>query len=285
MKAIGPTHNLSQEIRKAFEPFSDFDPIPSPGPGDWLSVHPEPGQTFAEYKSSGYAGPDRSRRIIYLQPVGEFADGTGPSLADLKLFAEAFFCLEVEVASPLKLGGKEITSRINTYSGRRQLLTLDILSLICKSRPADAYCIIAITMEDLYPDPSWNFVFGQASILEGVGVFSFSRYDPRFYGETLRPDDKNLLLSRSCKVLAHETAHMFGLLHCIRYHCLMNGSNHIEESDRRPLRLCPVCLRKLYHSTGFDIGKRYVRLLRFYESAGFHKEAGWVKKRISHILD
>jgi archaemetzincin len=35
-------------------------------------------------------------------------------------------------------------------------------------------------MEDLYPDPAWNFVFGQASLRERVEVFSFARYDPAF---------------------------------------------------------------------------------------------------------
>jgi archaemetzincin len=33
-------------------------------------------------------------------------------------------------------------------------------------------------MEDLYPEPSWNFVFGQASLNERVGVYSFARYGP-----------------------------------------------------------------------------------------------------------
>jgi len=32
-------------------------------------------------------------------------------------------------------------------------------------------------MEDLYPDPSWNFVFGQTSLPGYVGVYSFARYD------------------------------------------------------------------------------------------------------------
>jgi len=96
-------------------------------------------------------------------------------------------------------------------------------------------------MTDLYPEPSWNFVFGQASLRERVGVYSFARYDSAFYGEARDRDYETLLLRRSCKVLAHETGHMFGLAHCIYFNCLMNGSNHLAESDRRPLHLCPVC--------------------------------------------
>ena len=37
----------------------------------------------------------------------------------------------------------------------------------------------------------------------------------------------------------------FDPAHCTAHSCLMNGSNHREEKDRRPTNLCPVCLRKL----------------------------------------
>ncbi|KPJ81179.1 MAG: hypothetical protein AMS17_19795, partial [Spirochaetes bacterium DG_61] len=136
----------------------------------------------------------------------------------------------------------------------------------------------------LYPDPTWNFVFGQASLRERVGVFSFARYDPAFYGEARTDEYYRLLLHRSCKVLAHETGHMFGLYHCIYYHCLMNGSNHLKESDARPMHLCPVCLRKLHYSIGFDIAGRYHELARFYKTTGFEKEAGWINNRLKKIL-
>lgn len=52
---------------------------------------------------------------------------------------------------------------------------------------ADAFCVLAVSMEDLYPEPSWNFVFGQASLRERVGAYSFARYDPAFYGEPRAP--------------------------------------------------------------------------------------------------
>ena len=39
----------------------------------------------------------------------------------------------------------------------------------------------------------------------------------------------------------HETGHMFSMLHCTAYECCMCGSNHREESDRRPVYLCPEC--------------------------------------------
>jgi predicted Zn-dependent protease len=59
------------------------------------------------------------------------------------------------------LGGDE-TYVATTWN--RQLLTTNILALLKKKIPGDAFCLLGITMEDLYPDPSWNFVFGQARL-------------------------------------------------------------------------------------------------------------------------
>ncbi len=81
-------------------------------------------------------------------------------------------------------------------------------------------------------------------------------------------------------MLAHETSHMFGLAHCTFFNCLMNGSNHLAESDRRPLHLCPVCLRKLQWSVGFDVRERYRALERVARAEGFADEADWLSKEI-----
>jgi archaemetzincin len=56
---------------------------------------------------------------------------------------------------------------------------------------------------------------------------------------------------------------MFGIRHCVYYECVMNGSNHLQESDSRPLELCVVCLRKLQSNIKFDILERYKRLYQF----------------------
>jgi len=138
-------------------------------------------------------------------------------------------------------------------------------------------------MTDLYPDPSWNFVFGQASLRERVGVYSFARYDPAFYGEIRKEGYQKLMLKRSLRVLSHETAHMFGLQHCIFYRCALNGSNHLQESDSRPLHLCPVCLRKLQYGIGFDVLERYRGLARFCGEVGLSEERKWVSSRLERL--
>ena len=43
-----------------------------------------------------------------------------------------------------------------------------ILTFLKKKKPEDAFCVVGITMIDLYPRDSWNFVFGQASLTEGI---------------------------------------------------------------------------------------------------------------------
>ncbi len=48
----------------------------------------------------------------------------------------------------------------------------------------------------------------------------------------------------------------------------MNGSNHLQESDSRPLELCVVCLRKLQSNIKFDILERYKKLSEFVQTKG-----------------
>jgi archaemetzincin len=191
--------------------------------------------------------------------------------------------MEVVVLPPSDWTQDHLTSRRNPWTGQTQLLTSDILNALEARLPKDGFALLGITMTDLYPDPSWNFVFGQASTRDRVGVYSFARYDPRFYGQAPSADSRMLMLRRSLKVLAHETCHMFGIEHCVWFRCLMNGSNHLAESDARPLHLCPVDLRKLQWSIGFEVVERYRRLRDFHRQTGFEDEGQWLDKRLRCI--
>jgi archaemetzincin len=302
LRAIGSTRELPENLRKALEPGGDFEPIPIPKPGDWLAVHRETGQTFDEFVKSKSNRPDNIRSKIYLQPLGEFGfpqsggppKGRIPLAERLREYAAAFFAMQVEILPCLTLSGSTITTRVNPHTRNQQILTGDVLVLLKKNLPTDAFCVLAITMDDLYPKASWNFVFGQASLRERVGVYSFARYDPAFYGDKRGKDYEQILLRRSFKVLVHETSHMFGLTHCIYFKCVLNGSNHLKESDSRPVHLCPVCLRKAQYSfcnvqqdgarNRFDVVNRYGNLFRFYQRSGLNGEAQWVANRLKWIL-
>jgi archaemetzincin len=137
-------------------------------------------------------------------------------------------------------------------------------------------------MVDLYPASSWNFVFGQATLSDRVGIYSLARFDPPavFAGEG---ELHGRGLERACKVLTHEAGHMFGIRHCIAWACVMNGSNHLGELDRQPSHLCPVDLRKLQHATEFDVAKRYARLAVVSEELGFLDAATWNRERAASL--
>ena len=128
-----------------------------------------------------------------------------------------------------------------TARRRDQILTTWVLDQLARQRPDDALALIALTAVDLYPDPSWNFVFGQASLTERVGVWSLWRNGTPGSAEYLR---------RTIMTAAHELTHMLGVQHCTAWECLMNGSNHQAEKDARPLALCPHDLAKLCIALG-----------------------------------
>ena len=71
--AEGGLSELSAVLQRALTPdINSFDPIPKPGPSDWLAVHEERGQTFGEFKAAQTNRPTQTRRVIYLQPLGDF---------------------------------------------------------------------------------------------------------------------------------------------------------------------------------------------------------------------
>ncbi len=280
LRAIGPLTELSPTLQRAFDPDGFFEPVPEPGRDDWLNVAAEKGQGYEAFTRTATNRPDAVRQHVYVQPLGDFSAAQRALLERLREFGTAFFAREVRLLPAIAVAGNGVTERHNRYTGVTQLKTRDLLPLLARQLPADACCMLGMTALDLYPTESWSFVFGEAMLDERVAVFSIARYDPRFYD---KPADPMLLLKRACKVLAHETSHMLGIRHCIFFNCLMNGSNHLAESDRRPLDVCPIDLRKLHWSLGFDIVQRYRNLLRFWREAGVDDTAGWIEHRLAFI--
>jgi len=281
VRAIGSLEGLPPRLGRALSAGGDFDPIPEPGHGDWLSVARERGQTFERFTRTTSNRPAEAAQHIYLRPVGDFPPRHEQLLRQLQQFGSGFFARELRLLPPLVVEGSRIATRRNRFTDVLQLKTRDILPALAQEIPPDAWCVLGVTAYDLYPHDTWSFVFGEALLGDRVGVFSVARYDPEFYGKPVA--DPSLLLRRSCKVLAHEACHMFGIEHCVFFNCPMNGSNHLAESDRRPLHLCPVDLRKLQWVLGFDVTERYRRLLAFWRQAGVDDEAAWIQRRLDFI--
>jgi archaemetzincin len=274
--ALGSPLAIPADVRPLFQS-RGFSQKGTPKPGDWLAQHDEPGQSLHDFIRSDPNRPDERRDVIYLQPFGSWCEESYPPLAVLQHYVRAFFLREVAVLPALELESIDVTERHNPHEGQRQLLTTDLLRFLARRLPDDAHCLLGISMLDLYPDPNWNFVFGQASLRNRVGVYSFARYTEE--------GDRWLTLRRSLKVMAHEIGHMYGLTHCTFFDCGLNGSNHLEEADRRPIYLCPVCLRKLQWSSDFDPLQRYYSLDEFYRAFRYEDAAEFVRRRIEHCIN
>ena len=294
------TTYMSKHAEEIFEPKRILDD------SDWLVTHREPDQRFDYYKE-GKGNikwlSDAGKNTIYLF----ISDNsfTNEQIQQYKLYANAFF-MGVRSVEIIKAGAvipgqsnrpnprrvpkdfleSEIESR-ETWFGKQYRTCGDhgILCRLKNYRPIDSYAMLCLTMRDLYPGPKWSFCFGWASFTDGVGAFSFHRYDPAFDGIEDPDREKNLLM-RGCHIMAHEIGHQFGLRHCVYYECLMNGINSASEQRDGGIRLlCPVCQRKLQQNLKFDATERFVRLAEVCETLGFQEEADVYRKLIQNAAE
>jgi archaemetzincin len=244
--------------------------LPEPEPGDWLASHEESGQTFEEWLGADPMTARAERRVIYVQPLGEMSD-TQRRVVDLSArFLGLYFQLPVKVLEPLADSVVPAGHQRNHPRwGMRQLHSVYILDEVLRPRlPADAAALIAFTAIDLYPEESWNFVFGQASLQHRVGVWSIYRKgDP-----DASPLEFRRVLARTLRTATHETGHMFSIHHCTAYSCNLCGSNSLQESDRHPLQLCAECLPKVLFATQADASARYEELGAYCEEQGLSED-------------
>jgi archaemetzincin len=260
--------NAYLDLKSKLRPLAD--PLPPTCPGDWLAEHPEPGQTFADYLEARPVRRSDKLHTIYLCLVGDFTDAQRRILDLIQEYLAVFFDCPVKVNRQLPLDSIPARARRTQPSwGDEQLLTDYILHEVLKpERPADALAYLALTASDLWPGKGWNFVFGQASLRQRIGVWSIYRNgDP----ET----DFRLCLRRTLATASHETGHILGMRHCTAFACLMNGSNHQEERDRMPMHLCPVCLRKLCWNLRVELVPYLMKLKAFCHQNDLDPESDW----------
>ncbi|MDW7695832.1 hypothetical protein R9C00_25170 [Flammeovirgaceae bacterium SG7u.111] len=166
-------HNTPNRILNIAD-FKSLNPInkrlSEANPGEWLYTQKENGQSFKEYINSQPVRPNSRQNKIYLKMLGEFDTVDFYVIEMLSEYLDIFLGLETIIMEPVS------DSIIPAYSRRihmdiEQLHTKYILdSILVPSIPADAITYMALTSKDLYPKKSWNFVFGQASLKNRIGV-------------------------------------------------------------------------------------------------------------------
>ena len=258
-----PELRRSREVADALRPF--FRRKGRPAHNEWLDRFDEPGQTLNQYVRDFSPSTRDIKGPILILPFGEFGEAQQHILADVVALTEIFYGRPTKLlpVETVPLGDKD-----RRGSGRgQQLFTTPLLEWLKGRVPADAAVLLGITPMDLTPpEPGWNFVFGQASLTERVGVWSLYRL--------ATPDvSPQIQLRRVAQTALHELGHMFGVWHCTAYDCGMNGSNGMQESDATPLPFCPECDAKVVWRFGLDPAVRYGRLARFAASRRLGSDA------------
>lgn len=125
---------------------------------------------------------------------------------------------------------------------RGQYLSAALLRQMCIDyTPSDGEKLLGITDVDLYA-PVLTFVFGEAQLSGTCAILSTFRLRNEFYGI---PGDGNSLEERLVKEAVHEVGHLFGLVHCHTFDCVMRSSTYVEEIDLKRGALCPSCRESL----------------------------------------
>ncbi len=169
----------SERLNNPFEALKPLYELKrAPGPTDWLSVHEEGSQTFAEFVKTAQERPRPGRNVVCVQPLGELKPGQ-EKIVELTADAiERFFGLPVRIEKPIGAAAFPRSAR-RVHWGIRQLHTETAVKLLKRHRPPDAFIYVAFTGEDLYPEERWNFVFGEAFPDDRIGIWSLARYgDP-----------------------------------------------------------------------------------------------------------
>jgi archaemetzincin len=338
-----------------------WTPLPLPKDDtSWLAKNLETGQTFEDYalykfmnrRGSVSRNADQSKQTIYFLPIipeeNKQLDNpwNGPDLNHLSQWTSHFYDREVILLPIASITAKSSNMTLNSPSRswstqgrlhitddghkRFQVDLFSLLNIIKEIRESkyyeninlsDAFCIIGISMCDIYSHNDDLFVAGMASPMTNSGVLSFFRYHPMikmqannwsdyayvnkesnypyFEEGKKRPSilhshpsqlQKSITgsveyLRRAGKLIIHEIGHLYGMEHCIYYNCLMNGTGNLVEDFSGPSHLCPVCLRKMQFRLGFNVSMRYQKLLDFSKSVGMTQEALWNKKVLSTIGD
>lgn len=155
--------------------------------------------------------------------------------------------MAVEFGAPIKeLGLPGVEFAFD--AGRQQYRSMDVLEMLARHCPANAWKLLALTERDLFV-PVLTFVFGQAQLGGRLAVVSLARLRQEFYGLAPNPE---VLLERAAKEALHEAGHTFGLVHCVDRSCAMSLATNIRQIDGKQAAWCSACAAQLRRAQGVN---------------------------------
>ena len=292
--AVTRQHALGDGAELLVRCWDCFERMPPAKRDDWLAdgnpgENDRAGQPVKRFLQPGphRAFPSRLQSKIYLLPLGDCSHAPPlPLLCDL--LKRWFSGLEVMPLAGKAPSSKEVKALPRNEEGcgyGPQIECPSAHALVYSKKPRDAFAVVAYTMEDICDTAKgFQFLFGQAQLDKSVGIFSFARYAED-------EPSPSRFLRRCGMVLCHETCHLFGIKHCVYAKCVMNGSNHLAESESRPFALCPVDMRKLQatldasrlDSVPLDVIARERLLLEWFDANGLDDDAQFTRHMLATI--
>lgn len=142
-------------------------------------------QWKAHYEMQKFSHPIRMRRrsiilqpLSYSSPCYHFSCIHSDIVEYLAEFCRSFFTgMDVLTTPPIDISQmKNITKRVHSETGREQFLTDDLLRYLKSHVLRKSFCVVGVTIADIYPGGTWNFSLGHASLTDGVAIISFGRH-------------------------------------------------------------------------------------------------------------
>jgi len=240
----------------------------APKVGEWLATYSEEYQSFSDYIASNPPAMKFANGKMYVVQLGKFDSSANVIFNRTKDYMSVFFAVDIVVLPPITIEHIPDSFTRHGQIGFQVNSRYVLDTLLPRLLPKDALSLIAFTCTDLYPQDDWNFVFGQASLVNRVGVWSMARLG----NYSVNEKEYRACLLRTMHVAVHETGHMLSIPHCTQYNCCMNGSNSLEESDRQPSWFCWECLAKMCAARGIE-PKQHVRsMASFFKQLSFAEE-------------
>ena len=183
------------------------------------------------------------KNVIYLLRIGELNQSI---LSNLKKNLEnkfKEFNIEVEIFQDImKLKNSEYDTERKQYEAPK---ILKRLVEIAKFK--NYFRILGIIDKDIY-SKTYNFIFGIAGRGSHAALISLARLRESFYDNISviykRKESPRDFEERILKEAIHELGHTFGLKHCYN-NCIMQFSNSLADTDKKPVKFCASCLQQL----------------------------------------